>query len=101
MGDGPPPKDFDYGEKLPDGQYENHPTKDEGEYVQPLRDSYVHEKCGATTTMGEKLAKSFARDPNQYVKTFCAGCGGYFTLDEYHWEGTDQPLDVVGGDNDD
>ena len=37
--------DFDYGEKLPDGQHERHPTLppvDDKKFVRPLRSSYRH-----------------------------------------------------------
>jgi hypothetical protein len=95
--DGPPPEDFDYGERRDDGQYEHHPTTDEGEFAQPIRDTYVHtEGCGSNTTMGSALAESFARDPNQYGKTFCASCGDYYSLDEFTWKHLEQPLDEVG-----
>jgi len=97
MGDGPPPEDFDYGDQREDGQYENHPTTDEGEFAQPVRDTYVHtEGCGGRTTMGSDLADSFARDPHQYGKTFCASCQGYHPLDEFTWKHLEQPLDEVG-----
>jgi hypothetical protein len=76
--------------------YENHPTTDDGEFVQPVRESYVHDECGTVTAMGSKLAESFARDPTQYDKTFCAGCGDYYDLDEFVWNGTDIPVDTVG-----
>jgi hypothetical protein len=95
--DDPPPEDFDYGERREDGQYERHPTTDEGEFAQPVRDTYVHtEGCGSNTTMGSDLAESFARDPHQYGKTFCAGCGDYYPLDEFTWKHLAQPLDEVG-----
>lgn len=96
MSDDPPPEDFNYGERKDDGQYANHPTTDEGEFVQPVRESYVHDECGRTTTMGTKLAESFARDPTQYSKTFCAGCKGYYRLDEFVWKDTDQRLNEEG-----
>lgn len=97
MPDDPPPDGFDYGEKLEDGQYENHPTTDEGGFVQPVRSRYVHaDGCGEETRMGKKLAESFARDPGQYGKTFCAVCGDYYPLGEFEWKGTDQRLDEVG-----
>lgn len=95
--DSPPPDGFDYGDRRPDGQYENHPTTDEGEFVQPVRDTYLHvEGCGRTTRMGTDLAESFARDPGQYGKTFCATCGDYYPLDEFEWDGTDIALDEAG-----
>lgn len=97
MTDDPPPKDFDYGERQADGQFERHPTTDEGEFVQPVRSTYVHaDGCLGKTTMGQKLAESFARDPFQYGKTFCARCSDYFPCSEFVWEGTDQPLNVKG-----
>lgn len=92
----PPPDDFDYGEKPEDGQYERHPTKDEGEFVQPVRSSYTHDECDKSTRMPLHLAKSFARDPRQYSKTFCANCGDYYLLDEFTWDGTNIRLDSVG-----
>lgn len=89
--DGPPPDDFDYGERLEDGQYENHPTTDEGEFVQPVRKNYVHEECDGTTEMNRDLAESVARDPTQYSKTFCANCGDYVPIDDVHWKADGKP----------
>lgn len=90
----PPPDGFDYGEKRDDGQYERHPTVDEGEFVRPVRDRYVHEDgCGETTKLGKSIAESLARDPTGYSKTFCAGCGDYFPLNEFEWE---EDGEVVG-----
>lgn len=92
-----PDDGFDYGERRDDGQFERHPTTDEGEFVQPVRETYVHaDGCGSETTMKAELAESFARDPGQYGKTFCASCGGYYPLDEFRWENTSQSLDEVG-----
>lgn len=84
--DGPPPEDFDYGEQKEDGQYENYPTTNEGEFEQPVRESYVHEECGTTTTMTGDLPESVARDPTFYTKTFCAGCNEHVPVEEVHWE---------------
>lgn len=87
---------FNYGERREDGQFENHPTTDEGEFVQPVRENYVHDECGTVTKMPWRLAKSFARDPTFYDGTFCCGCGDYYPLKEFRWEANDQRLDVVG-----
>lgn len=87
---------FDYGERLEDGQFERHPTIDEGEFIQPIRRNYVHDECGGTTGMTDMLAESFARAPNQYSKTFCSTCGGYHPLEEFTWEGTDIQLNESG-----
>jgi len=97
MSEDAPNDGFDYGERRDDGQFERHPTTDEGEFVQPVRLTYVHDNgCGSNTTMTSDIAESFARDPNQYGKTFCANCGDYYPLDEFVWDGTDQSLDEVG-----
>lgn len=90
--------DFDYGEKKPDGQYENYPTIDEGEFVQPVRSAYVHDKCGTTTRMTGKLPESVARDPQYYTATFCVGCGEHVPIEEVHWKIDGEPW-VSGGDD--
>lgn len=98
MSDDPPPEDFDYGDRLEDGQFENHPTKDEGEFVQPIRERYVHEECGTVTKMGLKIAESVARDPAQYGKTFCAGCQEYVSVGDVVWKEDGASWDMEGGD---
>lgn len=62
-------------------------------FVRPVRDSYVHLKCGAVTRMGRSLAETYARDPKFYSGTFCVGCKAHFPLTEFHWDGTSE---VVG-----
>lgn len=51
-------------------------------FARPVRDSYRHEKCGTVTTMGRKLAETYARDPNYYGATFCCACRGHFPVGE-------------------
>jgi len=51
-------------------------------FVRPVRDSYVHEKCGARTTMGQALSETYARDPGFYSGTFCSRCRGHFPVGE-------------------
>ena len=55
-------------------------------FVRPVRQSYVHEKCGAVTTMGLALAETYARQPSFYTGTFCARCRAHFPLAEFLWE---------------
>lgn len=86
MSDDPPPEDFDYGERLRDGQFENHPKIEEGEFEQEPRDTYIHEECGGSTTMKGELPESVARDPSYYGKTFCKTCEEYVPVEEVHWE---------------
>lgn len=49
-------------------------------FVQPVRRTYVHQKCGVATTMGLALAETYARDPSFYGGTFCCGCRTHFTF---------------------
>lgn len=81
------PDGFDYGDRLEDGQYENYPTIEGGEFEQKPRDTYVHEEgCGRKTTMTGDLPESVARDPTYYTDTFCAGCGEHVPVEEVRWE---------------
>lgn len=66
---------------LPDGQ-----RKD---LVRPLRLSYVHEKCGAVTTMARAIAETYAAKPGYYGATYCAQCRDHFPVGEhgeFHWD---------------
>jgi hypothetical protein len=51
-------------------------------FVRPWRDRYVHDTCGAVTTMGSTIADTYARDPFFYGGTFCATCRGHFPIGE-------------------
>lgn len=64
-------------------------------FVRPVRRSYVHEKCGVVTTMGQSLAETYARDPNFYSGTFCCGCGDHYPVGpdgEFVWDGTSEKV---------
>ncbi len=61
-------------------------------FIRPVRDTYVHSTCGVKTTMGSKLAETYARDPKFYSATFCGGCGTHFPVDEFTWSGTDEKV---------
>lgn len=43
-------------------------------FIRPVRRSYVHETCGAVTTMSQGIAETYARDPGFYGATYCTGC---------------------------
>jgi hypothetical protein len=78
----------------PDGQQETYLVLSEEErakgFVRPVRRSYVHDTCGAMTTMGRALAETYARDPKFYGGTFCATCGDHFPVAEFLWDGTNE-----------
>jgi hypothetical protein len=64
-------------------------------FVRPVRRSYVHLKCGVVTTMGQTLAETYARQPDFYSGTFCAGCRTHFPVGEHGefvWDGTSQKV---------
>lgn len=64
-------------------------------FARPVRRSYVHEKCGVVTTMGQALAETYARDPYFYSGTFCCGCGAHFPVGEdgeFVWDGTSEKV---------
>lgn len=64
-------------------------------FVRAVRYSYLHTKCGTVTTMGAKLAETYARDPGFYSGTFCAKCRSHFPVGpdgEFTWDGTDQKV---------
>lgn len=64
-------------------------------FVRPVRQSYVHDKCGGVTTMGLALAETYARNPSFYSGTFCAVCRSHFpvgTDGEFTWDGTDEKV---------
>ena len=97
--DGSPVTD-DHRELKPNGQQKGYVVLSEAErakgFIRPVRRSYIHEKCGTVTTMGQALAETYARDPYFYSGTFCCGCGAHFPVGdaefggEFLWDGTDE-----------
>lgn len=63
-------------------------------FVEPVRQSYLHEACGGVTTMGQPIAESYARTPEFYTGTYCATCRDHFPVGadgEFVWA-TEQAL---------
>lgn len=57
-------------------------------FVRPVRNTYVHEKCGVPTRMGKALAETYAREPTFYSGTFCSYCCQHFPVGpdgEFTW----------------
>lgn len=62
-------------------------------FVKPVRTSYRHTVCGTTTTMGLKIAETYARDPRFYGATYCVHCSKHRPLFEFTWEPDGGPMD--------
>lgn len=93
--DGSPVTD-DHRELKANGQQKGYVVLSEDErakgFVRPVRNSYIHKKCGAVTTMGTALAETYAREPSFYSGTFCTACRNHFPVGkdgEFVWDGTD------------
>ena len=55
-------------------------------FVRPVRNAYVHTKCGALTRMAQALAETYARQPAFYGYTYCAVCREHFPVGEFTWD---------------
>lgn len=61
-------------------------------FVRPVRRTYLHQTCGALTTMSDAIAETYARDPFFYSGTFCCQCRNHFPVGEtgeFVWSGTE------------
>jgi hypothetical protein len=54
-------------------------------FVRPLRTSYWHSACGESTSMGQAIAETYARDPGFYGATYCATCRMHRPVAEFTW----------------
>ena len=84
-------------EKLPDGQQRDHITLREDERfdgeLAGVPTGYVHERCGAATSMPDEIVRSYLADPFLYSnRTFCTGCGNYVPHAECRWIDTGEKL---------
>lgn len=61
-------------------------------FVRPLRDSYIHKRCGALTRINNAIAETYARDPKFYGSTYCVGCRDHFPVSQFIWDGIDQEV---------
>lgn len=58
-------------------------------FVRPVRTKYKHQKCWTVTTMGQKLAETWARDPKFYGATYCSTCVGHYPANMFWWINAD------------
>lgn len=95
----PVPKDGSHKAIKPNGQQKGYivltPEERSKGFVQAVRNSYVHKKCGVVTRMGDSLSETYARNPWFYSGTFCVGCSTHFPLKEFTWDGTNESLDPL------
>ena len=61
-------------------------------FIRPVRNKYLHTKCGVVTTMSDKLAETYARDNKFYGATYCTGCEKHLPVEEFLWDGTDEKV---------
>jgi hypothetical protein len=61
-------------------------------FVRPVRRTYTHDKCGTSTTMGQAIAETYARDPKFYGATYCMGCMKHLPVSEFTWNGTKEKV---------
>lgn len=55
-------------------------------FVRPVRHGYIHvDGCGATTTMGQALSETYARQPKFYGATYCVNCQMHRPVSEFRW----------------
>jgi hypothetical protein len=51
-------------------------------FQRPVRRTYLHLTCRSKTTMGLKIAETYAVNPTFYGSTFCVNCNGHFRVGE-------------------
>lgn len=54
-------------------------------FIRPVRQTYVHDKCGTSTKMGLALSETYARNPKFYGATYCVGCSAHYPVAEFKW----------------
>jgi hypothetical protein len=69
-------------------------------YVEPLRYSYIHEKCRTVTSMSHSIAETYAINPiGFYSGTFCSNCRNHFPIGEegeFIWnDGNNQKVGTI------
>lgn len=50
------------------------------------KDEVDNKGCGTTTTMGDAIAETYARNPKFYGSTYCVHCAKHLPVEEFTWE---------------
>jgi hypothetical protein len=75
-------------------KYEQYPAAEDpllGRYWTQKQLDSIGQGCGAVTTMDQKLAETYARNPHFYGSTYCTTCRMHLKVGsdgEFVWEGT-------------
>lgn len=64
----------------------------ESNFVRPIRNKYIHTKCGGETKMGDKIAETYAKNPKFYGSTYCVYCQMHKPVGEFLWSGTNEKV---------
>lgn len=63
-------------------KYEGYPGAVDGPLGRFWTQAQLDSGCGTITTMGRKIAETYARDPKFYGATYCAGCKKHLPVGE-------------------
>lgn len=66
-------------------KFEAYPESESPKTGRFWTEAELNSGCGSVTTMGEKLAETYARDPKFYGATFCVNCNKHFPVAEFVW----------------
>jgi hypothetical protein len=70
-------------------KYEEYPKGEPGPCGRYWTEKQLNSGCGSVTTMGIKLAETYARQPDFYGGTFCASCKNHYPVGkdgEFIWD---------------
>lgn len=73
-------------ERWPDAVlYEEYPESESPKVGRTWTRAQLDSGCGTVTTMGEKIAQTYARKPDFYGATYCCGCRKHLPVGEFIW----------------
>lgn len=85
----------------PDGMQECYLVLPETErakgFARPVRQEYIHLKCGTKTWMNLAISETYARNPKFYGGTYCVACRTHFDLQSLNFEEPNAHLVMFNG----
>lgn len=61
-------------------------------FVRPVRNKYIHDKCGVETKMNQAISETYAMNPKFYGSTYCVSCQKHLPVYEFTWSGTTEKV---------